>query len=456
MPETTPAPAGEGWSFTPLEEFLWLNDGPEHPMVFRLVLNFSGTCSRAAVEQGFQLAVARHPLFSCQAVKDDSGWKMVPAANPPKLEWRDDPPEEIQRQLTTLEYFDLLTRPGLRTTLWHTEDGLLVLQDVHHVCADAQALRQFLTDWFAAYSRLSGDDIKSLPDLIPERLAQRDVYPVVGPQVGFWEGIRNLIHTLSGKTARLRAHGQPDAPTSHLIMQTFSIEETARCREKLKEQSLSVNDLGLTLSLTSFADEFPDASRGRVITVINPVDLRRPSDLRLPACNRLGFIFIRRRIEPATTTRSLSVSVHEEMMYIKSKRVGEEFPKALALARKFPRGIRGLIQSGWFTPSLLFTCLGDTTSLIRHRRKLENGVVQLTGLHLETVAGYAPLGVGVPLSVSVCETNNRLSITVRASGRYLTAEQSRHYTETLRRHWLRWIDSEPASAISPSTSGGHS
>ena len=271
----------------------------------------------------------------------------------------------------------------------------IVVLDFHHACCDGQGARQFLSEWFSKYhAEVEGLECK-LTSLRPARLAERGTYSQVGPGVGFWEGMRNLLLTIWGQTARISQGDDAEEGRTWLEQRVLNAEQTRQVRIFFQATRFTMNDVGLAASMLAFRDVFPDQSRGRLVTIMNPIDLRRPSNSRLPTCNRLGFVFIRRRLPTSLAVSKLLDSIDGELNYIKQRRVGEEFEKGMLAVRGIPGAMKKIDDWGWFTPTLLFTCLGDTT------RMFDSGIQRIrerslwAGCGCNTFPDIHPWGTGL-------------------------------------------------------------
>ena len=95
---------------THMERFIMMCDDPLHPMVFRVLMRFTGPVDRAQMERAFELSAVRHPLlFSTLDSKPTPCWSRMDA--PPELIWHqgDDEPE-----IAHIEPIDITRESGLR------------------------------------------------------------------------------------------------------------------------------------------------------------------------------------------------------------------------------------------------------------------------------------------------------------------------------------------------------
>ncbi|MCA9051282.1 MAG: hypothetical protein KDA89_21240 [Planctomycetaceae bacterium] len=348
-------------------------------------------------------------------------------------------------------------------------ESLRILLNFHHTACDGMGARQLIADWFHLYDRLCRGETPALAEYETERLMNRGQVrrpPTVEP-LSFREAVRNFYVTVCGRTARLRsgttssvsaAAGErqsvshktvphaatPQIPEASAVknhrhsptwlhQHAFSEEETASIRAWLRRQGVSINDVGVAVCMQTFAELFDDVSPRHLITVLNPVDIRLPSDRRLSAANKTGFTYLRRRRRECLlqTPTELLKSIREQTTYIKERFVGPDFIHGLERLSRRPWALRLMIRSGLFTPSLQFTCLGDTTRGRRYGFRIQDDRFVVGDLTLINITAWAPVAPGVPLSIAACETNSRLTFTVRADPEYLSDAQAQRYLQRL-------------------------
>ena len=405
--------AAEPLTLTTTEQFLLGCDCGRGELVIRVRMHLTGQPDRPCLREAWELAVARHRLFRCVLAWDEAArlpcWE--PIDSPPPLRFTGEP-DVAWPQL------DLLQSPGLRASVATDEPDVTTIDiDFHHAVCDGQGARQFLLDWFAAYTALLADGQPRLVRLEPERLLTRGTIvnpPGVHPP-GLAEGFGNLWATVRGRTVRLPTDGQPGRFESLRLGE----DRTEQVRRAMREARCTANDLGIALTLAGLEELRPSSRRldplRRWHTVANPVDLRKPSDRRLPACNRIGFAFVRRRTGRVSFA-DLLASVQTQMRYVKDGYIGAEFIRGLDLVQ--PGGwVERFRRMGWFVPTAQFTCLGDTTRGTRHGFvRDDRGALLFGSMRLDGISGFAPCGPAVPVSIGQCETASEMTFTVVTRG----------------------------------------
>lgn len=432
LPSVFPLP------LTALERFLFQCDTVDSPMVIRVVLRFTETCDLRIFLDTLDQAIRRHPLMNCRIIKQGRklSWVEGPAAKPLVRHVSGSVFEPFCEPVS--QSIDLTVSTGLSTEIRCLDDGMIVVMDVHHAISDGNGMRQVITDWLHLYHCQMTGTTPRLPLMDVHRLQQRHTFPqpaAVEP-ISFRDGLRNLLATVRGRTARwvntrtLKPSSRA-ASGSCCVEQTLSREQYDAIQQRLVAYKVTLNDLMIVSCMSSFARLAPGGSSDHRITVLNPTDLRLPSDRFLPATNRFGFAFLRRKRSDCLNPARLLQCIHEEMTYIRSRYVGVEFIKGLETASKIPGGVDFLRKLGLFTPSLQWTCLGDITRGARRLMSWKDGVLSAGGLRLETATAFAAFAENVPFSVATCEAGTRITLTVRSSLRFVTPEETYRFADSL-------------------------
>ena len=404
---------------TAVERLLLSYDTPARPMTIRVRLQWDRPVDADLLRRAAVAATPRHPLLT--ATTDGREWS-TPGVPPPINFVESNDADGGSPGVSSRPHAERLRgsrRPrsarlpkvsgGDAPGVAVTHRGDVTDLDFHHACCDGQGGRQWGTDFFLtadAFARGVQPDLPRLDNSLLETRGDLSHPAGVEPITG-GEGLRNLRLTTRGRTARLRG----EEPGERLWERTYSPEETASLRKRLAAAGLTMNDAGLVATFRALA-ETPGLTGGRV-TVLNPVDLRKPSDLRMPAANKLGFAYLRRT--RAEIAGDIAASVVDQMRYVKDRFAGAEFVRGLELVQDVPGVLRALRLLGKFVPTAQFTCLGDSTRGRRHGLRRDGGAVLVGEARLLSISGFAPLSPGVPLSLAACETANRLSLTARSA-----------------------------------------
>lgn len=423
---------------TPLELFLLQCATPRSPMVIRVVLRLTGECQPDLYVQTLQRAIERHPMLSCRLQKINRQWCWVPGAPEPiVLSRRAGAVFELECG-TGNKFIDLTQSAGLHASIVVLDDGVKVFLDVHHAVADGNGMRQVVTEWLHLYHcEVTGTPSK-LPVIDPDRLAKRHVFPQpasIAP-ISLKQSLINIWATIRGRTSRWavarQRNGQPpDATSSHCVEIILSDAQGDQLRERTAAWNVKLNDLVMVCSMSTFAQLAPSGRMHHNVTVLNPIDLRMPSDRALSAANRFGIAIMRRSRAECLNPLAILRGIHDEMTWVRSNYIGVEFIKGLVTASKIPGGIDMFRRLGFFIPSLQWTCLGDVSRGGKRLLPWKEGMPISGNLQLATTTGFAPCAEDVPVSIATCETSRKITLTVRSSPRFLSMDETQKFAETL-------------------------
>ena len=425
---------------TALEQFLWDCESPHSPMVIRVVIRFRGTLDSEEFLRCLKVVLARHPLLTCRLTAHQGIAAWIPCSS-------DESRSQISLTMQSGSVLDsetgrlqcaidLRNSPALRVTIRVFPDGVKVILDGHHVATDGNGMRQMVTEWLHLYhcEQTSSPHRWSVTD--PDRLLSRHRLPrpatVEPTKPG--EALRNFWYSIRGRTARLQRLKDRNPETA--VDESFAVEILASAvqrqmiSERLHHWRIPLNDLLLASSMRTFAALVP-SRRNHRITVLNPTELRRPSDRALPAANRFGLAFLRRRPEECRNASLFLSGIYDQMTYVRSRYVGADFVHALDGLRQKPWLVRMARRLGWFVPTMQVTCLGDVGRGAKRLMPVVDGYQCAAGLQVISVTGFAPFAEHVPISIASAETGNSLALTVRSSPRYLTPEQTQQFARTL-------------------------
>ncbi len=423
---------------TPLERFLVQCDTRRSSMVIRVVLRFTGEYQADLLFETLRRAVQRHPLLSCRL----SNHRF-------RSHWVAGTQEKIVTQQIAGSVFaadsgpfvkriDLTQSAGLQIEIRFMDDGVKVILDAHHAVTDGNGLRQFVTDWLHLYHcEVHGLPVR-LPVIDPDRLQQRDRFPqpATAAPITFREAVRNFLCTVRGRTARWgsgrsRLITSPSTSHGYCVEHILSTDQVEQVEKRLSAWKVTLNELVLVACMSTFARLAPGGSHNDRITILNPTDLRLPSDRSMPATNRFGFAFVRRIRSDCHSPTGLLRGIHDELAYVRKGYIGVEFIKGLKSASSIPGGVDFIRRLGLFVPSLQWTCLGDVTRGAKRLMTWKDGVLHVGGLRLESATGFAPFAENVPLSVATCEAGKRIALTLRSSTEYISPEQTKDFLEML-------------------------
>ena len=424
---------------TAFEEYLLRDGTPAAPMEFFFRLRLGETIDRNLLEMAAATALRRHPILQARVLDR--------AAGPPAFSFHTVPP---LRSLVveadddgTPEPLDPQTDPLVRLTLSSSAPAAgsqarsTVLAQFHHVAADGLGAIAFLDDLLAIITQLHREATTppQLRPLDPSLLVQRGHYgltpwrllKMLPDQAVGLAGIKQFFQNqplgLTTTRPTTRPTGDSPRPSLTAISVSLSVPETVALRQAATTAEVTVNELAAAAIFSAIQ---PLCSIGRtaatgagpeVVRLCVPMNLRRPSDRKMPATNLCSMVFLDRTPDHiAAGPAPLLTSIHDEMAIIRRHGLGLTFLFSLHLGRLMPGGIRRVVAGQPAAATVLFTNLGRVFR--RHRSDPATGTSLLT-----TIEGLAPLRRETPLAITATEYAASLTFTFRYDERQLTAGQ---------------------------------
>jgi len=421
-------PTSHGWrALTTAERYFLRSEQAGGSLVFSARCDWEGLLDAELMQQAVEQTLVSHPLLS--SIVEDSGkdlvWREVVAPDVfayRHLDQLASPHEHAPPEI------DLRLSPGLKVELTTSHAGQSRLQlSYHHACTDGQGGARFLRDVTANYSALlSGTSIRRSTDL--SLLSARGQFTCPGGQkpIGLWEGLRNLWVTVRGQTCRFAAHPNTagEAVRGVVIERFLDHELATKIRDSIQRSGQVMNDFALAATFIMLAQTLKARlSPSQYITLLNPVDLRTWADRRSPACNRVGFAYIRRRRQNDIAPTAVLDSVAAQLNYVRQRGVASELLKGLEIVERFPAMMDRIERSGRFVPTATLTCLSNLQLGRRYGLRRTGDRWALGDAVVASVACVAPLPSGVPLAITIVEANGEMSITMRGTSNYFDAPQ---------------------------------
>ena len=302
------------------------------PMEIWIEAGIIGRLCRSAVEEALDIVAHRHPLIraSIDICKGIPSW--TPGRSRISITWVE--PGQTWKILPLSPRQGL----GLRIYVVQEENRATIYLQLHHACVDGKGARLFIHDFFSSYGRARGGQTPPLPPLEPERLKRRGrigqgpTLPT-GPGRGLLREILAFLFPWPRPVQPLPRDSQDNPtpggnlPYSRRILDR---EQTRRALERVRPREGTFNDLALadlfaTLAEWQIASGIQD--RRSRLRILMPVDIRELPDRRTPACNRISFAFLTRRLGECGP--DLPESIRAETAYIQQHRSELDFLRAI-------------------------------------------------------------------------------------------------------------------------------
>lgn len=407
------------WPLVPFERYMLDDDLPEAPMTFTVTWSIEGSPDAERLRSALERALVSHPLLRCRVERDS--W--VPA------------PEGVPfRHLTTaeadaLERIDVTRVAALDTALVVNGDAAEFRLTFHHAASDGVGAMEFCGDVFAIYRGDDPADRRADPALLAdrrrlERPAKIDATWLAIARHFASEG-RRFLADLATAISCEPGGAAPPARSPHPVR--FTREETVLLRHRATSLNATLNELLLAV-LTSAVGRHCAATapprRDAWVGVVQPVSMRPPRKMRLPACNNIGYAFLRRPLADCGDWRSLLPGLVRDTRAVTRLGLAAGFNDALTLICRLPGPLRRRLIRAMRPGTFVFSYLGDPIrrfprELRRHERDPatpgDDCGLDLGGCRVVDFSAAPPPRRGTELSILASLFGQKLTLWLRPS-----------------------------------------
>ena len=432
----------------PLEQYLLADDRPTHPMVISVELHFDRTPDIPTLEQCVGETIVDHPLLGCRIdLRDDGPAWIAPTGQTTTAVPVDNRPL-IEPSTGRLRGIDLQQDIALRHQVQTAADGSgkWTLQ-VHHAACDGVGLRQFLLDALCRYATAKDcPPTKQLPRPYRATLSARGDYDkwfrtVPTEPMSTWQKIRAAHYFHFQPPAPLQPPSTDSSRGHHaaelLLHRRLDADQSQRVLSTVAKRGQTLDDVTIAAAFRTCADLLrkhggKDSSRLRILT---PIDLRRGKDRRLPACNRMTFGFLGRTLHQ-TRDEQLASSIRDEKDWMRRSLVHLDFLGSLPLAVSYPWLLRRLLNRRSSMATMVVTTTGDILRGTSTWFPRALAGVQFGDVHLRSVHAAAPTRPGTPITLSMTQTDGRISATLNWDRTRWSADQADRWLKQFQFHFL--------------------
>ncbi|MCC6512194.1 MAG: hypothetical protein IT423_24060 [Pirellulaceae bacterium] len=449
---------------TPFEQYLMLDDSPQHPMTAFMQVTLATPLNVEFLEEAVYRACVRNPLYASRVTQATKAWQWhYDAAFRPKIRSIELEPPVVDGFIVPI---DLTQEPGIR--VWYhrqADDTWRLLFQFHHACADGIGMRRFVIDTLICYARFcipEDDPLQAnlrLDRLDHARLLERGSInhlvdtPAAVPltlKQRLWNTYYFLFlppaplrGTLRPTPNRLRATSlrsvPPDQPT---LVKTLSLEESTAILERARLAEVGLNDLGLALLFHQcrlWHEQHSTRGTNRRIRLLMPYDIRTKEDLRLSAANRLSYAFLGRKHRECHDWPKLLASVQAETQQIKDTRVYVDFLQGLSMCQRRPRLFRWVLGRMRHVATAVFTYGGDANrGVTRVFATQECGALRVGDALMLDGAAAPPVRLNTNIAIGFCISRDRISMSLSWSRHALSIEEAQLFFDSYLTSWKNW------------------
>ncbi len=445
------------WRLTPFEQFMWLDDRPDYPLVFEVVLRFAGEIDPRAMSGAWRFALARHPLLRATVVMEQGG----PVWHAPAVGWRELAVTEAGSALSVdapggdVPGIDLEREAGLRGALRETAEGWSLALHFHHACCDGHGARMFLQDLVLAYVvlREACDEEAPFFRVDAALLDERGVHSGAGGTGA--SRLKKLRHTLRfalrrpapvagdvpvsvRRTSRTGSRPSGGSALGHRT-HTFSADEVAGMDAIQQRFAATRNDIAIAMLFEVLADwqrrrGLSPRTRMRVAV---PTDLRSRADERMPAANRYTYVFLERLLADCRDWQSSLPGLQRDFQERRQEGRGAQFLDALARVAPFRRAMRWCLGRRTCFSTAVLTNLSDPSWRLRKRLPVDaEGLMWLDKAQcLDIQIRTPPLRPGTCWGIGIFEYAGRMTLSFRYDSTVISSAAADAIMARYVSHW---------------------
>ncbi len=430
----------------PIEEYLLLDDRPGYRMTYLVEQTFDGEIDRAAFDVGVAEASRRHPLLRAFVKRRlFRGWQWVSAGDArPAVDWGtlDQPvilPEDTGIDLTREIGVRFCVRVGNRQTRFVTQ--------FHHSCCDGMGAIQYLSDLFAAYTRVVCPHAEKQPAFQPveaSHLLRRGDLDVHCDHTMSWFrlfrrtlaycwkfGIHPPMPLARARTAS--AVGTP-LPYPGTLTRTLSSSVQRAMKQVARRCDVTVNELlirELMLTIRDWNQRYSSIKDTDQVSVLIPTNLRNLEHDHMPAANVMGLIAFQCSVAEMNHSGNLLDWVKKESQFFKRWRYSAVTLDGLKVLRWIPGSLRVLLNRQKSISSAILSCIGDPSLAIAANFPVnEDGNPIFGNLVFSDMNTAPPIRPLTHASFTTWHYSNKLRLGVRCDPAIFTQETAQELLDS--------------------------
>ena len=447
---------------TPFEKYMLWDERPRQPMNIFAELRFATALDESRVRLALQQATRKHPLLACKLEfsRKEPCWRYESDFVPELLCGTSSTPTPVQPgQTASLN----LSEGGFR--VWHytaspvsdivregtntsTPASRLLFQ-FHHALVDGVGVRRYLIDFLAAYANpeASGFDGTDLSLMQFRYDFTQAIQRQIENPISGWQRVKNAYYfhfqtprPIVGQPREDTV--QPHCPLRHL---TFSLSDSERILEKSRKEEIGLNDLALSLLLTTAANWLHgqgDASRRSRLRVMFPFDLRTRSELKMPAANKLSFAFIGRTLAECQDWGNLLPSVAAETAAIKKTALPLDLLNGFNAIASSPRLMRSMIAINRHMASAVLTYTGDISRGTGRQFPIEDDHLVVGDARLTHILAAPPTRRNTNIALGLSLNWGRICLSANWNREKLSRFDCEAFLRSYQQQWFRWVGAD--------------
>jgi hypothetical protein len=221
--------------------------------------------------------------------------------------------------------------------------------------------------------------------------------------------------------------------------------QSERVFAKCQSQELEIHELAMALLFRTCAEwnrSLGDKNSKSHIRIMMPVDLRGRSDLRMPAANRLSFMFFGRSYRQCDDFPALLKSVQKEFASVKETQLYLDFLNAITAVSKWPKLTRwGLGRTDSMATAVL-TYVGDVTRGTYRAFPAVNNTRPIGDAVLTAILAAPPVRRNTNVAIGLGVNWGQITISASWNRTVMTGRDCEKFLELYKTGWQRWCEDE--------------
>ncbi len=432
---------------TAMEKFFVWDEQPSYPKRFQIVVDCDGVLSGDQWIVALSETIYRHPMLVATIRDTDREW-ILPTSPAFEVAFIDSHSIEATASSPSM-IADLLSKSScrsgaiasnLRVAVVQGSDSTVLAFDVLHAACDGLGMRVFIEDATTRYNAIVQEDesLQRWKRLDYDRLKHRNECPEYGQQsdmraTTLREKLVHAYHFHFRGPYPVKSVQDKSARKHPLTFRSRELcdETTSTMREYLTNQSAGINEWAAKCILESIS-EWQKRSQLKALRsrLMVPIDLRVWEDLRLSACNKIGFAFVVNEPNSANVDAGLLASCKIQFEAIKKLCLGADFVRMFDGAKRFGWLVRMILQRSNCLATAVLTNLGDVTARQRKGRTVDKRSAS-GDLRLRAIYGWPPIRKGTQVGLGICRYDQRISIACVMDGYAFTEDEADEFFELL-------------------------
>jgi hypothetical protein len=404
---------------TPFERYFVVDERPEYPMTFPIVVECQGVADETLVEAAFAQTLERHPLQRSMLSGRGKWMRWVPADRLPQVEWSgQSPTSSVQANVQ----IDLRTDSPVRLQVCTDESTTQFRFQFHHAATDGIGGMRFVGDFLAFYG-LGNHRLPRHQSLAEEKLADRGRFQFKIPHpVSRWVATKSMLwetsRTVFRRASLLRPPvgadlGEPRT-RSDIVTRTVDRRTFGRYCDVAANKNVTPNDLMVRDAFVTIRDWVSSDAKNTArdwMRVLMPTSLRSRHSIDSPAANILGYAILMRAEKDNVDSDEFLTALGKETEFVRDWGLGIFFVDGVKGIDRVPGGLWLACRLLRRYATLALSNLGNPVRRFRAKfEATELGQILSGNLRVDRIYGCPPVRPGTSVSIALFQYAGELTV----------------------------------------------